>query len=765
MLLPSIFLRIFDEHREIWRLLMKEKSDHRPILYLNLIWHQHQPLYVDPEADQLQAPWVRTHSTKDYYVMPMLVADYPDIHCTFNLTPVLLLQIEEYYVKRLKPFLDKKTGSVEKNALLRKIGVKADPWVDLALKDTFGFDSADRATLLDGPWSALAISDNLLARFPEYKLLKDKSERDPTALTNDELRAIKFLFLLSYFDPIFLDRKVQLVDGSYVDVGKFVRCADGGAYYLKKEITERDCVEIVIDMMKVMANVVRIHRKLMYRGKSQARRGASFSGQIELTTTPFYHPILPLILDSEIARVCQPTLPQPSRFTSLADAEAHIKLAVDYFRKLFGVSPHGMWPAEGGVSHEVLPLFSKHGVRWIATDEKILERSKPHGLSKYNPHVVCSARGSRDRIAIFFRDTELSDKIGFVYKNYSPLTAADDFIQTLLRHAPSEGEPDRVLTVILDGENAWEWYRDDPEGRTFLRMIYQRLTELSRMRRVVTATPTEYIEGNPKRGIPPHPLDRMPRIEWLWPGSWINSNFDTWIGTQEKNIAWDILRQTRAMLESLGLSPRVLSGKEPRKGTRKWYARRAWREILAAEGSDWFWWMGSEAAKEGQLPPMARLFFVHIESAYAFAREAGANVVTPDLESLTKSLKKTTAEIGTMKQSDSGYVTVRFQCDARAVNVSEAIYITGGHPSLADWVPNKIRMYDDGTHGDKMAGDGIWTIEVKLPAGTELRYKFTNSGQLGKWWPGDEIPGVNRTCRVYSTGSVVMEILDVFGKL
>jgi alpha-amylase/alpha-mannosidase (GH57 family) len=697
--------------------------------------------------------------------MAMLLAEYPDVHCTINLTPVLLYQLQNYYVRRLEPFVDLKGRRFKKDAFLRKFKGKTDPWIDLMLKDTRHFDKDDRTHLLGGLWNTWSISDVTLNRFPDYQYLKAKWSKDPLSLGVNDLRRIKFLFFLVNFDPSFLEKRIRLRDRSFIGVSKFVEWREKGTYHLVKKITERDCEEIVVDMFLILKNVVSIHKSLMYKGKVHRSRGSNFTGQIELSTTPFFHPILPLIYDSDVSETCQPLSELPERFHSPDDAELQVRFGLEYFRSVFGVSPQGLWPSEGSVSQSILPLLSRNGIRWIATDEKILGLSEPEGLSKYSPHVI----GRRTRIdadvALFFRDTELSDKVGFIYKEYEPAAAAEDFIQTLLKHSSMARGTDRLVTVILDGENAWEWYRHDAEGRIFLRTLYERLNQLYRERRVITVTPTEYLEGNPKRGVLSHPLNTLPRIRKLWPGSWINANFDTWIGSPQKNLGWEILRAAREALLKSGIRKPTSFLKPPTTGTKTWFAHKSWEELLAAEGSDWFWWMGSEQTDGAKPGSMTYLFVQHLRSCYEYANRAGANLRIPDFDPLMNGGQKLGSTIGAMRKSDSSPVTVRFQCDARHVRVPEAIYVVGNHPSLGGWVPNKVRLYDDGTHGDKRRGDGIWTIELTFPAGAEVLYKFTNSGVVGRWNPGEELPALNRKVDLKAIKTNRIILLDLFGKL
>ena len=577
-------------------------------LYLNIIWHQHQPSYLDPSLDQLQGPWVRTHGTKDYYDMAAMLEGYPDVHCTFNLTSSLLVQIEEYYVRRLKPFVDVKKNHVDAGKFLEQWKGKTDPWIDLALKPTGEFDEDDRHFLLHGTWNALYISDVMLARFPEYKLLKDKAGRREQ-LSENEIRDIKFWFFLAYFDPDFLDQPVRLVDGTKIDLTDLVYKHYDGTYRLRKVITEKDCNRIVAETYKVLSRIIPIHKKLMYNPNSHR-------GQIDIITTPFYHPILPLIYDSDIAKICQPGDPMPVRFRFPQDADVQVVKALDYFSRTFGRKPSGMWPAEGAVAQDILPVLKNNGIEWCATDEQILARSTPSGLPKYYPYRV-------GEISLIFRDTALSDKIGFTYQSWKGATAADDFIDTVLQYAPRSNERDRLLTVILDGENAWEWYKLDNDAKEFLHSLYRRLSEMYKARQVVTVTMSEFLRGNSKRNIPGHPLSSMDSIERLHPGSWINANYDTWIGNDEKNRAWEYLRIAREDIERSGVPHLKRTSKMPRSKTKSWYAYKAWEEMYAAEGSDWFWWCGTRQHIAGGTKPFELAFIGHLRNVYAFARLAG----------------------------------------------------------------------------------------------------------------------------------------------
>ena len=732
-------------------------------LYLNIIWYQHQPLYLDPESDQLQGPWVRTHGTKDYYDMAAILEKYPNIHFTVNLTSSLLSQLETYYVDRLAPFVDIKKNRVNTKKYFAKYGGKTDPWIDIALKPTAKFNVQDYKYLLTNVWNAFGVSEIIISRFPEYKSLKEKySQVGKDGLSEQEFREIKFWFFLASFDPDFLDRPQKLVTGVSINLTDIIQKNMDGTYTLKEKITEEHCNRIVAETYKVLAAIIPIHKKLMYHLTTH-------KGQIEVLTTPYYHPILPLIYDSDLAKLSQPNDPMPSRFHYPKDAEVQVAKAVNKFKKTFGMKPTGMWPGEGSIAHDVIPVFARQGIKWIATDQKILERSKTGANPCFYPYAVFPENDSsiKNAVVIVFRETELSDKIGFVYKNYQGEDAADDFIRGVLRYVSKDGEPDRLLTVILDGENAWEWYRFDNDGKIFQNALYRKLSQLFETRQVVTTTVTEYINGNPRRNVPAHPVETLPKIEWLYPGSWINANYDTWIGEDEENRAWEYLLIARKDIEISGIDQPDPKKPAPKKNTKAWFAYRAWESMYAAEGSDWFWWYGTDQNTPAGEKPFDLAYITHLQKIYKFAELAGGKMPKREFNPIAfDSSQKTIQQTqGTMAQSQQDLTTVVFQCDARGMYVRKSLYIAGNHEELGSWLPNKVRLFNDGSHGDAVADDNIWSVEIPLPVGAEIEYKYTNSGAMGNWSPGEEFSSINRRLKVEKTDTGKMLVQDKFGML
>jgi alpha-amylase/alpha-mannosidase (GH57 family) len=730
-------------------------------VFLNIIWHQHQPLYLNPATDQLEGPWVRTHATKDYFDMAVMLREYPDIHCNINLTSSLLFQLQEYYVKRLRPYVNIKKNSMDVKGFLRAWKGKTDPWIDLMLKPTSDFGNKDREYLFRNAWNAFGISEVQIARFPEYESLKKKlaGKKDEVIFTEQEMREAKFFFYLAHFDPDFLRGAVTLPDGSTCDLSDVVAFRPNEKkFYLKKAITEADCRRMIVEAYKVMKNVIPVHKALRYDAKQR-------KGQIDIITTPFYHPILPLIYDSDLARSCQPSDALPVRYSYPQDANAQVVKAVNFYKEIFGTQPTGMWPGEGSVAQPVLQVLRNNGVLWTATDVKVLQRSDPENqpnITPYRFNAGSSADGSSQSMAIVFRDTDLSDRIGFKYQNYTGEEAAEDFVRSILMYAPKGNEPDVLITVILDGENAWEWYRQDIDGKEFLNAFYRKLSKLYRTRQVITTTTTEYLTGNPKRNIAPHPVEQLPPMKKLWPGSWINANYDTWIGEAEENAAWGYLLHARQDLERSGLRQPDPNRRLPKKNTGAWYTYMAYEAMYAAEGSDWFWWYGNDQSAPAGDKPFDDAFRLHLNNVYKFAELAGANIKSPGFDPII--VTESNGGQGTMAQSTDELQKVLFTVDVSKQKVVDAIYIVGNLKALGEWIPNFIRMFDDGSHGDKAANDAIWSLELEVPLGMQIQYKFTNSGTRGEWIPGDEFPSDHRVLTIKEKSSSMLITKDTFGK-
>src|ERR1051326_7246667 len=541
---------------EVFRLA--EEFQVGPKLHLAIIWHQHQPIYKDGNSGgqtggYLQ-PWVRLHCLRDYYAMANLVRQHSSVHLTINLTPALLWQIQDY--------VD---------------GGATDRALDLTLKPSGRLSKAEReyvlANFFDGHWH------NQIFPHPRYKELFEKRYRE-LSFTTEDIRDLQMWFNLAWFAKEFREGDVRLVTGETVSIEKFIEQG--------RNFSARQIEEMVQCQYKIMRAVLPIHRQMQDEG------------QIEVSTTPFFHPILPLLVDTDRATMDRPGATYPLRYSWPEDADAQIKLAINAYTEWFGRPPQGMWPAEGAVGQSVIPLFARNEINWIASDEGVLARSGRYGYRTDEPDVLCQpyrAEEGEYKTSILFRSQSLSDDIGFHYYRYADYhQAAADFLDKTRKQyaAQLQGDADRLLTVILDGENAWGDYRED--ARPFLEALYSQLEDAADIQCV---TPAEYLRD--------HPIDHHPKVYELFTGSWIDQwgsppgvDLNTWIGDEEKNKAWSMLGSVRQTVSQNLHSAGDLS---------------ALRSIYMAEGSDWFWWFGSDH-QSGNDELFDDLFRAHLKNAF-----------------------------------------------------------------------------------------------------------------------------------------------------
>ncbi|MFZ0963706.1 MAG: glycoside hydrolase family 57 protein [Terriglobia bacterium] len=522
-----------------------------PPTNLMLLWHMHQPFYKDLAEGVYTMPWVRLHALKDYYGMVAVMRDFPSVHATFNLVPSLVLQIEDYARDTAR-----------------------EPAYDLAFKPVSQLTAAERETLLA---SAFQINyDNLLHRYPRFRELWEKSRKSglataAKAFTPQDVLDLQVLSQVAWFDEIFLSSDPQVLALVKKERGY---SEDDKATVRKKEL----------ELFKVTL---------------EEYKNAAGRGQIEISTSPFYHPILPLLCDSAIAQESHPGVKLPRRrFRHPEDARDQLQGALALHERVFGRRPQGLWPSEGSVSDEVLRLAAEEGFIWAATDEGVLGRTKQMGFHRrgdgtlqggeelYRPHAL--SMGGKP-ISLFFRDHQLSDLIGFVYSRMDAHAAAADLHQRIKAAGRSTGQRPAVVSVILDGENAWEYYPGN--GREFLKAFYGRIAADPDLRAV---TASEALE-----------LTEQGALSHIVPGSWINANYDVWIGADEDNRAWDLLGEARDFYAQHAESPKVTPENRS----------LAKQELGVAEGSDWCWWYGPEHSTAND-EEFDRLYRKHLSNIY-----------------------------------------------------------------------------------------------------------------------------------------------------
>ncbi|MCB2202874.1 glycoside hydrolase [bacterium] len=528
----------------VFALLIINLSACRPapdpdLLYVNITWHQHQPLYYKDENGVYTRPWVRAHATKDYLDMAEKVAAYPDVHVTFNFTPSLIRQLNDI-----------------------ADGAKDIYWV-LGEKPVGELTMEDKHFILerffDTNW------DNIIPRYPRYQELLDKRggsdeesiEAALASFSDQDFLDLQVWFNLAWFDPAYLAEEPLL---ALVEKGR--------------DYEEADKTVLFEQIRAVVAEVIPYHARLQRQG------------QIEVTTSPYAHPILPLIYDNQLALVGNPNAVMPEEaFAYPQDAKAHLVLSVEMYKDNFGRKVRGLWPGEGAVAQEIVPLVAEAGYSFMQTGEPVLAKSlgidaftrdsdgfvqEPDQL--YRPYYVTDEAGNQ--VAMFFRDWTLSDNLGFVYAEMSGEAGARDLVSHLEKIQADFLESDtpgpHIVSLILDGENAWENYAND--GNDFFHALYQQLSESEVLR---TVTPSEYLKMFPEQRT----------LDDLFPGAWFSANYDTWIGEEEEAITWDALARVRADLAAYENSEIAADPDQ---------LAEAYDFMYLAEGSDWFWWYGAD---------------------------------------------------------------------------------------------------------------------------------------------------------------------------
>lgn len=502
-------------------------------LYIAFVWNQHQPYYLDTGQNEFIMPWVRLHASKDYLQMAAILENYPEIRQTFSLSPSLLEQIEGYLQHGFQDKYLQVTGRAK----------------DLN-------EAQQRFLLLhyfDIQW------DKVIGEYPYYCQLLDRQGRvsEPGRVEEGMKRFATqdYLDLQVWFNLVWIDPEIRQND-------PFLR----GLTEKGRNFSEKEKEEVISKQYEIMRGIIPCHRRLQQKG------------QIEIMTTAYYHPIIPLLLDNHSALRATPGLPLPGRFQFKEDAARQISMAVKQYSSLFGEKPRGFWPPEQAVSPETIPLLTDQGFAWTISDEKILSHSMNveiyrdgygHVLNPevlYSPYLVC---GEGAEIPMVFRDQHLSDRIGFVYQHMSPQDAAGDLVHRLhkIKENLSQSPGNYLVTLALDGENAWEWYKGDKTE--FLHTLYRMLSSEPGLQ---TVTVSEFLQENPPRR----------QISSLATGSWVDHNLTRWIGTENKNILWDYLLEARMML-------RLFQESEIETES----LQKALRNIFIAEGSDFLWWVDS----------------------------------------------------------------------------------------------------------------------------------------------------------------------------
>jgi alpha-amylase/alpha-mannosidase (GH57 family) len=541
----------------------------RSPISLVLCWHMHQPWYREREDGDYRLPWVYLHALKDYVDMAAHLEAHPRMRCVVNFTPVLLEQLDDYAIQ-FRQHLD--TGSRFCEPLLNL----------LAGVDEIPPDRESRADIVRACRRAHA--PLMIDVHPRFRALFDMvMQADGEHIDESRLDYMSeqfFLDLLVWYHLAWLGhslKQLPRVRGMLENDGVFDHTA------------RRRLLKI---MSEAFDNLLERYRAL------------ADLGQIELSMTPYGHPIVPLLIDIDSMRCALPGAPLPEGSAypdGLERARWHMREGLRVFERYLGRRPQGVWLSEGGVSAEALKLLDEFGISWSASGEGVWNNSRVLSGMESNDEearrsLFCAHTLEDCETRLFFRDDGLSDLIGFEYQQWNADDAAGDFRQHLSNIGNYLGDDcdDHVVSVILDGENAWEYYPDN--AFHFLGALYDHLSDSEQ---VNTITFSEALEV-----CPPQPLPA------LCPGSWVYGSFSTWIGEADKNRAWELLIEAKQTYD------RVVTDK-------RFDAARLWqleRQLAICEGSDWFWWFGDYNPADS-VSDFDRLFRLQLTNLYELLGE------------------------------------------------------------------------------------------------------------------------------------------------
>lgn len=529
-------------------------------LKLVLCWHMHQPQYSEPMGGMYQLPWTYLHAIKDYVDMAWHLENVPGAKAVVNFAPTLLEQLADYDDQLKGRF--KGTGRL-KDPLLIALDSPVQP-----------VHVEEKKTLI---MACLRANDEkLIQPFPHFSRLVETAR---WAL--DEPERLNYLN-----DQFMID---LLVWYHLVWMAESVRRSDVRIQALMKKgriFTFHDRRQLMIVIGELLHDLIPRYRRL------------SETGRVELSVTPYAHPIVPLLLDIESTHEAMPgaELPEITAYPGGEErAHWHMEEGLRVFESFFGFRPKGCWPSEGAVSEATLKLVAQHGFEWAATGENVLRNSlKLSGLEGASIHKPYKMPGASP--ACFYRDDGLSDMIGFTYTKWGADDAVNDFIHHLLNiKKNTEGDHDRVVSVILDGENAWEYYSYN--GYYFLQSLYRRLQDHPE---IELTTFSEALHS----GVVPAALPKM------MGGSWVFGTYSTWIGDPDKNRGWDLLSEAKQTFD------RVMATQEFDEET----TQALERQLAICEGSDWFWWFGDYNSSDS-VSDFERLYRLHLSNLYQMLGE------------------------------------------------------------------------------------------------------------------------------------------------
>ena len=530
----------------------------RKPLNIVICWHMHQPQYCDQISGIYQLPWSYLHATKDYIDMAAHLEAVPEARAVVNFAPILLEQLSDY--------AGQINGFLSENKSIR------DPLLSALACPVLPAGKDQRMDLVAACLRANELRS--IQRFSHYQVLAEMAGWFRNHATGMLYVGDQFIIdLLVWYHLAWMGETVRR-DSELVKA--LMEKGNGFSIHDRRELVKL--------IGQLLSRVIDGYRTLADRG------------QVELCMSPYAHPIVPLMLDLDTAREAMPDITMPALKAYPGGEERarwHIEEGIATFEEYFGTRPAGCWPSEGGVSQATLELLEEYGFTWAASGESVFRHSMadPANASLKDSSLYQAFQMKKGNIACFFRDDGLSDLIGFTYSDWH----ADDAVANLIQHLvniaeSSRGQEQPLVSIILDGENAWEHFPEN--GYHFLNTLYKKLSEHPDLEM------TTYSEYLGKKG-------KLPRVKKLVSGSWVYGTFSTWIGDPDKNSGWEMLGDAKKIFDQV-MSEDNLSSEQ---------MLAAQHQLSICEGSDWFWWFG-DYNSEDTVSDFERLFRMHLSNLY-----------------------------------------------------------------------------------------------------------------------------------------------------
>ena len=589
-------------------------------LSIAFYWHMHQPVYQLTSGGDYLMPWVRLHAVKDYLDMAMWTKKFDKLKLNFNIVPILVDSIIDYAEKGAHDIHSRMTITPE-NELKQEDKI-------FILNNFF-----------DANYQTMILTNPEYHRL--YQIVQTEGTNDTSIFTNQEYADLMALFNLAWIDPSYKT--------SIPELKKLIKKG--------KNYTLEDRINIIEIQRDIIRKIIPSTKKLVEKNK------------IEITTSPYYHPILPILLDYKNIKKNQIPDDDISNLKTELDAKVQTEMALDRIEEVFGKRPRGIWPSEHCVNGKTLELLSSLGVEWSISDEGILANSInfefEHDFKGYlkEPYHLLKTylyKTKNTDLKMIFRDSAIPNLISFEYQNHNPIATANDLydrIKVLQSKILSSPDREHLLTIALDGENCWENYLED--GASFLKTLYTLITEDETLETVLIS---DYLDNTKED----KPLNKIAA------GSWMNRNFKLWIDEPVKDIAWTYLKRVRQDFSNFvkrePLNPNI---------------ELARRELFICEGSDWFWWYG-EPNDSGRDNIFDFLFRTHLKNIYRYL-----DLDTP------KYLDDPISNISTTKPSKYPKSLISPEINGKFVTTEEDIWNNAGFIEIPDGpVLRESKLFD-----------------------------------------------------------------------